>query len=306
MKKTVIIILAVLPIVMVIAIAFAGRIFSYYRYIPIEKVCFTDTYGNELDDKFTLTVNVGESKLANTRVFPDLASNKRVTFSSGDESICTVNQDGSVTGVSIGSTIVIVKTEDGGKTDLINVRVTDDYVRGVTLSEQEIELSVSETKVLIATVEPYSALNKNLVFSSSNTSVATVSANGKVTAVSSGSAVITVTTVDGGFSASCTVTVNENLPPLYFDFSSSTEIQAMGSGYIALTDTVDLMQYIRLGTLESDMSDVGYKITSGGSYASLSGSVLSFSGNDIVKIVVYIGDREAPTYQTEILVAYSN
>ena len=113
MKKTVIIILAVLPIVMVIAIAFAGRIFSYYRYIPIEKVCFTDTYGNELDDKFTLTVNVGESKLANTRVFPDLASNKRVTFSSGDESICTVNQDGSVTGVSIGSTVVIVKTEDG-------------------------------------------------------------------------------------------------------------------------------------------------------------------------------------------------
>lgn len=306
MKKTVIIILAVLPIIMVIAIAFAGRIFSYYRYIPIEKVCFADPFGNELDERHVLQVEVGESISANVRVLPDLASNKRVTFYSGDESICTVSPDGEVTGISIGSTVVIVKTEDGGKSDLINVRVTDDRVNGVTLSEKEISLSVYESRVLVATVEPYSALNKNVVFRSSDESVAKVSANGRVTAVSRGSAVITVTTLDGGFSDSCTVTVGENMPPLYFDFSSSSEIQAMGSGYMALTDSVDLARYLRLDSAQADISEVGYKISSGGAYASLSGSVLSFTGNGIVKIIVYIGEQEAPTYQMEMLVAYSN
>lgn len=306
MKKTVIIILAVLPIILVVAIAFAGRIFSFYRYIPIEKVCFADAYGNELDDNFTLTVNVGESILANTRVFPDLASNKKVTYSSGDESVCTVGDDGMLTGVSIGSTVIIVNTVDGGKSDTVSVRVTDDNVRGVTLSDSAIELSVTETKVLSATVEPYSALNKNVVFTSSDESVARVNSNGKVTAVSVGSAVITVTTVDGGFSASCTVTVKAEEPPIYFDFSSSAEIKAMGDGYVALADTIDLLPYVKLGIQNVDVSDVGYKIASGSAYASFNGSVISFTGNGIVKIVIFIGDYDAPMYQTEILVVYSN
>lgn len=306
MKKTVIIILAVLPIILVIAIAFAGRIFSIYRYVPIEKVCFTNNAGDELYEDFSLKVNVGESIRTNVRVFPDLASNKKVTYTSADKSICTVDKDGIITGVALGNTIVVVKTVDGGKSDIINVMVTDENVRGVTLTETEIELSITETKALIAIVEPYSAINKNVVFTSSNPSVATVNSNGKVTAVSKGDAVITVTTEDGGFSASCSVRVNDSVPPLYLDFSGATEIQKMGNLYKSLVQSIDLSSYVRLGVSGINPSDVRYKIASGSSYATLNGSEVSFIGNEIVKIVVFIGEEDAPTYQTEILVIYSN
>ena len=60
---------------------------------------------------------------------------------------------------------------------------------------------------LEATVSPDNATNKSVTWESNNTSVATVDANGKVSAVAAGSATITVTTVDGGETATCAVTV---------------------------------------------------------------------------------------------------
>ncbi|MCM3749045.1 Ig-like domain-containing protein [Paenibacillus pasadenensis] len=74
----------------------------------------------------------------------------------------------------------------------------------VTLDQHELTLNVDDTVQLNATVAPENATNKNLIWSSSNPSVATV-VYGSVTAVSSGTAVITVTTMDGGLTDSATV-----------------------------------------------------------------------------------------------------
>lgn len=62
---------------------------------------------------------------------------------------------------------------------------------------------------MTATVTPNNATNKSVTWSSSNASVATVSSSGVVTAASKGTAVITVTTTDGNYKATCTVTVND-------------------------------------------------------------------------------------------------
>ncbi|MBQ2307116.1 MAG: Ig domain-containing protein, partial [Clostridia bacterium] len=80
-------------------------------------------------------------------------------------------------------------------------------VTGVTLDRSELTLSVGKTGVLKATVTPSNAANKTVVWSSSSETVATVSADGVVTAVAEGSATITATTADGGFTATCAVTV---------------------------------------------------------------------------------------------------
>ena len=77
----------------------------------------------------------------------------------------------------------------------------------VTLDKSEISLPEGESVTLTASVAPSYASNKEVTWSSSNTSVATVDASGKVTAVKAGSATITVTTCDGGFTATCAVTV---------------------------------------------------------------------------------------------------
>ena len=80
-------------------------------------------------------------------------------------------------------------------------------VTGVTLDRQTIDMTEGETTALTATVAPSNATDKSVTWSSSSTAVATVDSNGKVTAVKAGEATITVTTKDGGKSATCKVTV---------------------------------------------------------------------------------------------------
>ena len=81
-------------------------------------------------------------------------------------------------------------------------------VTGVTLDVTELALEVPATATLTATVAPEEATDKTVVWTSDNEAVATV-AEGVVTAVAEGTATITVTTVDGGFTATCIVTVTE-------------------------------------------------------------------------------------------------
>ena len=94
----------------------------------------------------------------------------------------------------------------GGKTATIAVTVNAVRVTGVTLNKNSITLKVGNSERLTAAVEPANATNANVIWMSSNESVATV-ADGKVVAMKAGTAVITVLTEDGAYAASCTVTV---------------------------------------------------------------------------------------------------
>ena len=80
-------------------------------------------------------------------------------------------------------------------------------VDGVSVSPSTATLAISATQQLTATFTPASPTNQSITWSSSDVAKATVSASGFVTAIASGTATITATTVDGGFSATCTVTV---------------------------------------------------------------------------------------------------
>ena len=82
-------------------------------------------------------------------------------------------------------------------------------VTGVTLDKTSISLLVGDSETLTATVTPADAENQKLTWSSDKPAVATVDDNGKVTAVKAGEATITVTTQDGGKTATCRVTVSD-------------------------------------------------------------------------------------------------
>lgn len=89
------------------------------------------------------------------------------------------------------------------------ITVKGPAVRSVTVTPTSIEFKkAGETKQLTTTVLPENAGNKKVTYKSANTSVAAVDENGLVTAVGEGVTEITVTTADGGYTASCTVTVN--------------------------------------------------------------------------------------------------
>ena len=109
-------------------------------------------------------------------------------------------------------TYKIVVTDKAGNRTEKTITVYDGTyvisVTGVSLDESSITLDVGGNQTLTATVTPEDATNKKVCWSSDNEAVATVSEDGVVTAVAGGTAVITATTHDGLFTASCTVTVN--------------------------------------------------------------------------------------------------
>jgi uncharacterized protein YjdB len=80
-------------------------------------------------------------------------------------------------------------------------------VTGVTLSQKTASMKVGDTTKLTETVAPDNATDKTVTYKSSNEAIATVAPDGTVKAVSAGTADITATTADGGFTASCAVTV---------------------------------------------------------------------------------------------------
>lgn len=96
-------------------------------------------------------------------------------------------------------------------------------VTGVSLNKSTLELQNGTSETLIATVAPNNATDKSVTWSSSSPFIASVDANGEVTALDEGETTITVTTIDGGFSATCEVNVTpDTLASISIDSSSKT------------------------------------------------------------------------------------
>lgn len=155
-------------------------------------------------DYTQVTMNRGEEFILTATIHPDNAANKNVTWSSSDENIVTV-VDGKVTAVNAGQATITVKTEDGEKTATCDITVKVP-VTGVTMEQSEVRIKLGTSTSLSASVQPADATNKSLRWSINNTAVATISDN-VVTAVGLGTAVVTVRTVDGGFSAKTKIIV---------------------------------------------------------------------------------------------------
>ena len=170
------------------------------------------------------SLDVNKTLQLSANVLPANATNKSVNWSTSDSSIATVDANGLVTGKAVGSvtiTATSVSNPSVKGTASIAVSNTSIPVTGVTISDKSFTLVKDATKTLTATVSPANASNKNVTWSSSNTSVATVSSSGVVTGVSAGNATITVTTVDGGKTDTANVTV-ANAPPTQSETTTYT------------------------------------------------------------------------------------
>lgn len=81
---------------------------------------------------------------------------------------------------------------------------------GVTIDKLNVTLAVGGIEIITATVTPDNATNKKVIWSTGNTTIATVDELGQITAKKSGSVRITATTEDGEFKAYCQVVVSES------------------------------------------------------------------------------------------------
>ena len=171
-------------------------------------------------DKASVSVMEANTAKVTATIAPSDVTNKTVTWSTSNASVATVS-GGTITGVSQGTATITAKTANGlSATAKVTVTNNPNIVKptGVKLNKSSITVLERKTETLTAAVSPSNATNTAVNWSSSNSSVATVDSNGVVTGVRAGTATITVTTAVGGYTATCTVTVekNNNLTRLYF------------------------------------------------------------------------------------------
>ena len=151
----------------------------------------------------------GESVRLVATVSPANATNASITWSSSNEAVATVDQQGLVTALKEGAADITAQAGDKTATCKVQVKPLVVPVTSIALNKTSLSLKEGESETLVATVSPDNATDKTVTWSSSNTSIATVDASGRVTAIKEGTATITATA--GDKSATCSVTVSKNV-----------------------------------------------------------------------------------------------
>lgn len=211
---------------------------------------------------------IGQNETLQATISPSTASGNTLVWSSAIPSVATVDQNGKVTAVSEGTTIISVSTEDGKEMATCTVTVRFQHVESISLDKSNLQMYVGKTATLVATVSPSNANNPAVTWTSSNPTVANVSSNGVVTAYTNGTTVITATSADGGKTASCTITVSE---------------------YVPSSDPVDLSLVVKCPS-RSGFPDIGYisyedlDYVNLDEYGAIGLAVLSESGDIVIAL----------------------
>ena len=190
--------------------------------VPVQSVELNQT---------TLELKAGNTATLTATVKPESATDKTVTWTSDKPEIAAV-EGGTVTAKAAGTAIITAKAGDKTATCTVTVAKADVAVESVTLDKNSLELKAGNNATLTATVSPEGATNKDVTWTSDKPEIAAVE-GGTVTAKVEGTATITVTTVDGGKTATCKVTVTPKTVPV-------SSIQVQGAASIYVGDTAKL------------------------------------------------------------------
>lgn len=161
-------------------------------------------------DNTELNLKLGTTSQVIATVSPSDA-NQSISWFSSNSRIATVDSNGLIRAVGIGTTTIIARTVN----DLTaSVKVTvGDYslgVKNIMITTNYIVLPVGSAKQLVVAFTPANASNKTITWSSSNPNVATVDSSGNVKAISAGSTIIKATAADGGYTDTATIEVTTN------------------------------------------------------------------------------------------------
>lgn len=193
-------------------------------------------------------LDVNETLQLTATLAPVNATNQYVTWTSDKENIASVSAAGLVVAHAEGEAVITVTSEDGSHTASCTVKVKKPFiaVTDVTIDPTSADLFVNETIQLLASISPSNASNQDLIWTSTDNSIATVDATGLVSAKAVGEATITVTSVDGNHSASCRVKVStetgldtpeDHTIRIYMDAASQTiMIESPKSGIATIYD----------------------------------------------------------------------
>ena len=165
---------------------------------------------------------------------PSTATDTSVGFSSDNMDIATVDGEGVITAVAVGEANIKAFAKDGsGLYKICKITVVPTLMGSIELDNSSLTLRANREAKLTAQIFPVTTTNKEIIWSSSNSSVATVDSEGNIVTKYKGNATIKATAADGsGVMASCELTV---LPPLAGDSNDNDAV--------TITDAVNTANY---------------------------------------------------------------
>lgn len=169
------------------------------KEIAVTKVTLSET---------TATMTIGGELELTATIEPKNATDQRLTWSSSDTGVATVDSNGKVTAKAAGPA-TITATAASGITAACEITVSDEVIEvtAVTLDKNEATVKVGKSLQLTATIEPSGATDQRLEWTSSRSDIAIVT-DGRVTGVAPGETTITAKTANGK-TATCTITVEK-------------------------------------------------------------------------------------------------
>ena len=211
------------------------------------------------------TIPKGTQMKLSVSVAPENATDNSVKWSSSDESKATVDADGNVTALATGE-VTITATASNGVSAAHKLAITAPCVL-LMLDESSVTLYKGDTKEIGTKLSPIDTTDK-VVWSSSNSNIASVGDSGVITAVSPGET--TITAKAGNGKAVCQVTVKQNLSSFYivgvadktYTGNSIEQDIKVTDGNVTLNKdedyTVSYSNNINVGTAEITISGLGY------------------------------------------------
>ena len=182
--------------------------YAYTNVIYPSDLESTPVTGVNIEEE-NVTVEKGKTVTVRAVVSPENATKKTVVWESSDPSVATV-ANGVVKGVSDGTTTITATAKDttnGIFTDSVTVTVFSNPIKGITISDEVIDLGAGYSKKLSASVIPSDATDSEITWTSADPSIASVSADGTVTGVGFGKTTVTAMAADGVHKAKCIVKV---------------------------------------------------------------------------------------------------
>lgn len=161
------------------------------------------------------TIAIGETLQLNAVLEPENVTNSNISWTSTNPNVATVNSTGLIQALAQGTTQIIATTTDGSNLSAIcEIAVEKQFIEisQIQISPSNVRIPVGKSVKLNAIITPGNATSKNVLWSSTNSSVATVSQDGNVEAISEGEAVIIASTQDGSnLSATCNISVYNDI-----------------------------------------------------------------------------------------------
>ncbi len=183
-----------------------------------------------------ISLSVGGLSQIMVKIEPANATNRELIWESSNPGVATVDDNGIIKGISPGTAIITVKTEDGTVESQIVVTIKEPEVESLSFAQDDISIKKDDTLKLIVQIKPTGIDSPKLTWSSSDSSVVSVDENGIIKGLKEGTAIITVTSPNGKTaSIKVTVVTDEvkveeitlNPNELTLDVGSSSQVTAI-------------------------------------------------------------------------------